>query len=121
MICVSTPHGGHYIQRLCKHWAHKFQVECSEWRGRIFLPAGACTTLVAEAETLNVGLEASDIEVLERMQGVVETHLRSFIYEEDLQIFAWRLLAKRLRMPHFPTRPHAIHRVALKSGFDLAP
>jgi hypothetical protein len=94
MVCVSTPHGSHYIQWLCKHWTHKFQVECSEWRGRIFLPAGACTTLVAEAETLNVGLEASDIEVLERMQGVVETRLRRFACKEELPIFAWRLLGE---------------------------
>ena len=86
---VSTPHGSHYIQRLCKHWAHKFRVECSEWRGRIFLPAGACTTLIAEAETLNVGVEASDIEVLERMQGVVIEHLKRFAFREELGDVRW--------------------------------
>jgi hypothetical protein len=94
MVCVSTPHGSHYIQRLCKHWTHKFQVECTEWRGCIFLLGGACARLLADAETLNVGLEASDIEGLERMQGVIETHLRRLAYKEDLQIFAWRLLGE---------------------------
>ena len=29
VVCVSTPHGSHYIQQLCKHWTHKFQVP---WR-----------------------------------------------------------------------------------------
>jgi uncharacterized protein len=93
VVSVSTPHGSQYIERLCKHWEHKFQVECTNCRGRIFLPAGACATLVAEAETLNVVLEALDIEVLERMEGVIETHLRRLAYKEDLQTFAWRSFA----------------------------
>jgi uncharacterized protein len=104
VVCVSTPHASQYIQRLCKHWTHKFQVECTEWQGRIFLPAGACATLVAEAETLHVGLETSDIEVLERMQDVIEIHLVRLAFKEKLDVFVWHILDEASFSPEFINR-----------------
>ncbi|GAB3483049.1 DUF2218 domain-containing protein [Azotobacter salinestris] len=76
------------IRRLCKHWAHKFPVSLDERRGEIQLPLGRCLLQVGDGQ-LEVCLQASDAEQIQRFQQVVAEHLQRMAGDETLD-FAWR-------------------------------
>ena len=37
---VPTTHGSRYLQQLCKHWSHKFDVDFDADKGEIGFPMG---------------------------------------------------------------------------------
>lgn len=85
---VSTTNGARYLQQLCKHWSHKLDVQLSENEGIVRFPS-AVATMVADAERLTVTVEAEDDETLQRMKGVVATHLDRFAFREAPLPFDW--------------------------------
>ena len=87
---VPTPNASRYLQQLCKHWAHKFEVEFTPTTGRINLPEGTVATMEASAEALDVRLEAVDEIVIERMKTVLADHLDRFAFKEAPLPFEWR-------------------------------
>ena len=78
---VSTMNGARYLQQLCKHWSHKLEVQLSENEGIVRFPS-AVATMTADAEALTVKVEAEDDETLQRMKGVVASHLDRFAFKE---------------------------------------
>jgi uncharacterized protein len=84
---VPTANGAKYLQQLCKHWSHKFEVDFSDQKGVIKFPA-AVVTLVGGADALRVSIEGNESEV-ERMKGVVATHLDRFAFREAPLRFDW--------------------------------
>jgi len=87
---VPTSHGSRYLQQLCKHWAHKFEVEFTPEKGRVALPEGTIATMEASTDALDVRLEASDETVLARMKTVLANHLDRFAFREAPLPFDWR-------------------------------
>lgn len=92
MIAVSatvpTPNGAKYLQQLCKHWAHKLEVQRSGDCGVVCFPDGV-TTMTAHTTSLIVTIEASEEETIERLKGVVARHLDRFAFREAPLPFAW--------------------------------
>ncbi len=86
---VPTANGARYLQQLCKHWSHKLDVQLSENEGTVRFPA-AVATMKADPEALMVSVEAQDGETLERMKGVVASHLDRFAFKEAPLPFAWQ-------------------------------
>jgi hypothetical protein len=84
---VPTANGAKYLQQLCKHWSHKFEVDVKDRKGVVRFPA-AVVTLEAGADTLLVTIEGDESEV-ERMKGVVATHLDRFAFRETPLRFDW--------------------------------
>jgi hypothetical protein len=84
---VSTENASRYLQQLCKHWAHKFPVEFDAHRGSIDLSLGR-TVLGADASQLHIDVTAEDAATLERLEKVVEDHIRRFAFREELA-FDW--------------------------------
>ena len=84
---VGTEHASRYLQQLCKHWAHKFAVEFDPAHGSIELPAGKAV-LDADAAALHIVVNAQDDSGLERLEKVVEDHIRRFSFREELA-FHW--------------------------------
>lgn len=74
-----TPNASRYLQQLCKHWSHKFDVEFTPDRGVIALPLGR-VELAAGPETLDVRLEPASPADADRMKDVVEAHLNRFAF-----------------------------------------
>jgi len=85
---VPTASGAKYLQQLCKHWAHKLEVELSDLRGVVRFP-NAVATMEADPKGLAVTVEAADGETVERMQGVVAAHLDRFAFREAPLPFNW--------------------------------
>ncbi|PXX94838.1 DUF2218 domain-containing protein [Halomonas sp. LBP4] len=80
---VETVSGPRLIRRLCKHWAHRLEVDADQ--GRVVFDGGVCHMQATE-ERLEVRLEASDAEQLARLQGVVASHLERMAGKERLSI-----------------------------------
>jgi hypothetical protein len=85
---VATAAASRYLVQLCKHWAHKLDVEYTSETARIQFPSGLCR-MKADAADLLVIVEAADADTVSRLQGVVEEHLRRFAFREQLGTFAW--------------------------------
>lgn len=85
---VPTANGAKYLQQLCKHWSHKLDVQLSENEGIVRF-ATAVATMTADSEALSVTVEAEDDETLQRMKGVVASHLERFAFREAPLPFEW--------------------------------
>ncbi len=77
-----------YLQQLCKHWSHKLEVDLSDRKGVVRFPA-AVVALEAGADTLLVTIEGDESETVQRMKGVVATHLDRFAFREAPLRFDW--------------------------------
>lgn len=86
---VATENGWKYLQQLCKHWAHKLDVELGDRTGTVRF-AEAVAVMTADAAALTVEIEAQSQEVLERMKGVVSSHLDRFAFREAPLPFDWK-------------------------------
>ncbi|MCM2395303.1 DUF2218 domain-containing protein [Rhizobium sp. S95] len=86
---VPTQSGWKYLQQLCKHWAHKLEVELGEKSGIVRF-SEAVATMSADDTTLTVEVEAVSPEVLEQMKGVVSSHLDRFAFREAPLPFEWK-------------------------------
>ena len=85
---IPTEHASKYLQQLCKHWSHKLEVELGERSGIVRFPE-AVATMSADDKALTVEVEADSDEVLERMKGVVSSHLDRFAFREAPLPFDW--------------------------------
>jgi uncharacterized protein len=85
---VPTDSGWKYLQQLCKHWAHKLEVELGEQKGVVSFPE-ATAVMTSDDQALTVEIEANSPEVLERMKGVVSSHLDRFAFREAPLPFEW--------------------------------
>jgi len=86
---VPTENGWKYLQQLCKHWSHKLDVELGE-KGGVVRFSEAVATMSADDKALKVNIEAASDEVLERMKGVVSSHLDRFAFREAPLPFEWK-------------------------------
>lgn len=84
-VATATP--SRLINRLCKHWGHKFPVRHDEHEGEIELSIGHCHLGVVEAG-LAVSLQAESPEQLQQLQQVVGDHLQRMASGEALS-FDW--------------------------------
>ena len=85
---VPTPNGARYLQQLCKHWSHKLDVRLTENEGIVRFP-NAVATMRADTIGLTVTVEAEEAATLERMKGVVASHLDRFAFREAPLPFQW--------------------------------
>ncbi len=86
---VPTENGARYLQQLCKHWSHKPDVHLSDNEGIVRFP-NAVATMTAASDVLTVTVEAEDDETLQRMKGVVASHLDRFAFREAPLPFDWQ-------------------------------
>ena len=85
---AKTASGSKYLQRLCKHWGHKFEVEFSENTGHVRFPS-AVATMEASADALLVTIETDDPGSVEQFKAVVANHLDRFAFREAPLPFEW--------------------------------
>ena len=89
---VRTPNASRYLQQLCKHWGHKFEVTFDPAQGRIALPFGPVELRASDAE-LEVTCRIEGDGDLSKMQQVVADHVNRFAHREGELAFDWQPLA----------------------------
>jgi hypothetical protein len=82
---IPTAHASRYLQQLCKHFAHKLQVEFDPRQGVIPFSIGDCR-LSADETRLHLDLIASDAAQLAPLKDVVIRHLVRFAFREELVV-----------------------------------
>ena len=90
---VPTASASRYLQQLCKHWGHKFEVTFNAHAGRVALPFGPVEMTAAD-EALEVVCRIEGEGDLARMQEVVVEHLNRFAHREGELVFDWQPLPK---------------------------
>lgn len=71
-----------------KHFGHKIPVTMAEDHVILGFEMGEAR-IAATAEGLHLSLQGSDAEALERLRGVVESHLLRFAQRDDPAPLAW--------------------------------
>ena len=89
MAVVPTPHASRYLQQLCKHWSHKFDVRFDADSGHVPLPLGTAD-LTAGDMALTVICEVPEGGDIARIQQVVAEHLNRFAFREGELASQWQ-------------------------------
>ncbi|PMR75959.1 DUF2218 domain-containing protein [Billgrantia endophytica] len=82
---IATESAAKLMNRLCKHWAHKLEVEQGDTESRVAFEDGSCLMQV-EPGKLIVAIETLEEESLDRLEGIVNAHLERMAGDEDLVI-----------------------------------
>jgi uncharacterized protein len=88
---VPTASASRYLQQLCKHWGHKFDVTFDPHAGRVALPFGP-VELTASGDALAVVCRLDGDGDISRMQQVVADHINRFAHKEGELSFEWQPL-----------------------------
>ncbi|MFD2238701.1 DUF2218 domain-containing protein [Aureimonas populi] len=83
---VQTPNASRYLQQLCKHWSHKFDVSFDANHGSVPFPEGRKGEFAASENALTLDVSASDEAGLRIIETVVANHLERFAFREELAI-----------------------------------
>ncbi|MEP6870116.1 MAG: DUF2218 domain-containing protein, partial [Novosphingobium sp.] len=90
MAVVPTASASRYLQQVCKHWSHKFDVKFDAQQGYIPLPMGS-VDLSAGDMALTVTCTVAEGGDMSRMQRVVAEHLNRFAFREGELVFNWQV------------------------------
>lgn len=85
---TKTASASKYLQQLCKHWSHKFDIEFSETRGEVRFPS-VLATMEASAEALTVTIKTDDASTIEPLKKTLTVHLDRFAFREAPLPFTW--------------------------------
>lgn len=86
---ILTPNARRYMIQLCKHFAHKVPATYGEREGEILFEAGV-VGLRAAPQTLMLWAKAAEPVGLQRLEQVVESHLKRFAFREPAIALDWR-------------------------------
>jgi len=87
---IPTGEGSRYLQQICKHWSHKFEVTFTPQEGRVPFSAENVCLLKVSPEALYVRVEALDAGEAARLGDVVFRHLERFSFRDPLPAPIWR-------------------------------
>lgn len=90
---ITTDKSVVYMQRLCRHFAHKVPAECDEAHGRVQFAMGVCE-MRATGTNLILRAQADNPEALERLKAVVSSHLERFAFREELKV-QWKVSSQQ--------------------------
>jgi hypothetical protein len=86
---ATTQNANRYIQQLCKHWSHKFQVETGERAGKIHFSDDVTIDLSAQRERIEVLIHAAIESEIATIRAVVANHIGRFAFREAPLTFVW--------------------------------
>ncbi len=83
---VSTEKASRYLQQMCKHFAHKLDVEFDREAGKVSFPFGELN-LTAKNDQLQLTVQTEQDEtMLARMEKATADHLVRFMFREEPEI-----------------------------------
>ena len=85
---VKTGNGGKYVRQLCKHWSHKLETQIEGDIGTVAFP-GAVARMAADEEGIAITITGEDRADLERLTGVLASHLDRFAFREAPLVYDW--------------------------------
>lgn len=86
---MKTDLGAKYLVQMCKHFAHKVEVEYSATYGECRFDGGVAI-LDATADGLHLIVKAENEETLAWARSALESHLVRFAFRENVQGLEWQ-------------------------------
>ena len=86
---IPTQNASRYLQQLCKHWAHKLDVEFTPEKGLISFPDSSVISLFAHTDFLEAKIENSSNEIVAKLKPVLSDHLDRFAFREAPLTYNW--------------------------------
>lgn len=80
-----TPNASKYLQQMCKHFAHKTEVEFNEHTAKVEFPFGTCHMQTDEI-ALRIACDITDPNKIEQAIYVIEVHLLRFAWRETVEL-----------------------------------
>lgn len=74
MAIVETPHGGAYLEKLCRHFARQVPVTLTRTQGRIEFTYGPCRIDVGDKQ-MQISIEVNDDHQVSTAEKILEEHL----------------------------------------------
>ncbi|GGH43807.1 DUF2218 domain-containing protein [Frigidibacter albus] len=93
-----TAHASKYLQQLCKHFAHKVEVEHDETTGRSALMSGVAE-MRADADALHVRITAEDPKSVIQTRFAIDSHLVTFAHREGFLGLSWQMETEAKALP----------------------
>lgn len=84
---VETEFGQPYLQRLCRHFAHKIPASFDGPSGTIEFPFGTCQIEV-DNQCMRIQVDVAEAENLDRAETVIADHLIRMANRDD-PVVAW--------------------------------
>ncbi|MEZ0004207.1 DUF2218 domain-containing protein [Sinorhizobium fredii] len=85
----ATENGQKYLTQLCKHFAHKIDVEQGDGRAELRFSCGT-GYLQAGPDGLHIRVRSPDGANLAETKSVVEDHVLRFAFREEPRPFHWQ-------------------------------
>lgn len=82
---VETENASKYLQQLCKHFAHKVEVEYDAASARVQFPPGLCL-MTAEDNVLSFYCRSEQDLGLDVIQSIIDKHLAKFAWREEIAV-----------------------------------
>lgn len=86
---IPTGEARRYMIQLCKHFGHKLPTRFDDREGEIDFEMGKAR-LLAAPDTLVLVADAGEPTGLQRLEQVIESHLRRFAFREPTLAIDWR-------------------------------
>lgn len=83
-----TQHASKYLQQLCKHFAHKVEVDYDDTTGKAALPPGPAELHATDSD-LTVHITGKDDEALKVARYIIDSHLERFAFRENFETMDW--------------------------------
>ena len=83
-----TEHASKYLQQLCKHFAHKIEVEYDAEKSAAALPPGPAELHATDSD-LTVRITGKDEEALKVARYIIDSHLERFAFRENFETMDW--------------------------------
>lgn len=94
-----TENGAKYLVQLCKHFAHKIEVEYSQTHGECRFSCGTAL-LDADDRGLRMQAKSPDLDQLTETEQVIERHLVRFAFRENLETLDWQRATAEMKTDH---------------------
>lgn len=85
---VKTGNAAKYLVQMCKHFAHKVEVNLGETRGDVSFPMGPCV-ITALDDQLTFEAKSHKAEGIEKIKGIIIIHLDKFAWREAPLDYHW--------------------------------
>ncbi len=83
-----TPNASKYLVQLCKHFAHKIEVDYTETEGTAEFPGGVAR-FHADETALTVDFDLKGPENVPNAKSVIDKHLERFAFRENFAQMTW--------------------------------
>ena len=84
-VVIPTAHASKYLKQMCKHFAHKVEVDFDDFRAHVAFPPGPCQ-MNADASELVISCQSDSEKGIEVMQSIIDQHIVKFAWREDLKL-----------------------------------